>query len=68
MGGLDDVGLVMFGRWVFWGGVGLVLDGMFCWFKVVPGTCLVESKGLGWYSYSLGNKWVVSGWFGVVLG
>ena len=67
MVGLDDVGLVMFGRWEVWGGVGLVLVGTFCWFKVVPGTCLVESKGLGWYLYSLGNKWVVSGWFGVEL-
>ena len=45
MGGLDDIGLVMFGRWVVW----LVLGGMFCWFKVVPGTCLVERMGIGWY-------------------
>ena len=45
MGGLDDVGLAMFGRLVVWGGVGLVLGGKFCWFKVVTGTCLVKVRG-----------------------
>ena len=33
--------------------------------------CLVESKELGWYLDGLDNKlvvWVVSMWFGVVLG
>ena len=38
---------------------------------MVPGTGLVESKELGWYLDGLGNKlvvWVVSVWFGVVLG
>ena len=54
-----------------WGGVGLVLGGTFGWFTVVPGTGLVESKGLGWHWVGLGNKWVVwvvSVWFGIVLG
>ena len=53
------------------GGVGLILGGTFGWFTVVPGTCLMESKELGWYLDGLGNKlmlWVVSVWFGVVLG
>ena len=59
MGGLGDFGVVMFGRLVFWGGVGLVLGGTFGWFTVVPGTGLMESKGLGWYWVGLGNKWVV---------
>ena len=71
MGGLDDVGVVMFGRWVIWGGVGLVLGGTFGWFTVVPGTGLMESKGFGWYWVGLGIKWVVwvvSVWFEVVPG
>ena len=53
------------------GGVGLISGGTFGWFTVVPGTGLVESKELGWYLDGLGNKlvvWVVSVWFGVVLG
>ena len=53
------------------GGVGLILGGTFGWFTVVPGTGLVESKELGWYLDDLGNKlvvWVVSVWFGIVLG
>ena len=53
------------------GGVGLILGGTFGWFMLVPGYGLVESKELGWYLDSLGNKlvvWVVSVWFGVVLG
>ena len=53
------------------GGVGLILGGTFGLFTVVPGTGLVESKELGWYLVGLGNKfvvWVVSVWFGVVLG
>ena len=29
MGGLGRIGVVMFGRWVFWGGIGLVLGGTF---------------------------------------
>ena len=45
MGGLSGVGVVIFGRWVVWGGVGLVLGGTFGWFMVIPGTGLVESKG-----------------------
>ena len=68
MGGLGGIGVVMFGRWVVWVGVGLVLGGTFCWFTVVR-TGLVESKG--WYWVGLGNKWVVwvvSVWFGVVFG
>ena len=70
MGGLGGIRVVMFGRWVVWDGVGLVLGGTFCWFTVVR-TGFVESKGLGWYSVGLGNKWVVwvvSVWFGVVCG
>ena len=53
------------------GCVGLILGGTFGWFTVVPGTGLVESKKLGWYLDGLGNKlvvWVVSVWFGSVLG
>ena len=53
------------------GGVGLILGGTFGWFTVEPGTALGESKELGWYLDGLGNKlmvWVVSVWFGVVLG
>ena len=74
-------GLVRFGRWVVWVVLGwlclvdgwfvLVLGGIFCWFTMVPGTGLVESKGLGWYLVGLGNKWVVwvvSVWFGVIFG
>ena len=38
--------MVIFGRWVVWGGVGLVLGGTFGWFMVIPGTGLLESKGL----------------------
>ena len=71
MGGLGGVGVFMFGRWVVWEDVGLVLGGTFCWFTVVPGTGLAESKGLGWYWVGLGNKWVVwvvSVWFRVVFG
>ena len=55
MGGLGGIGVVMFGRWVVWVGVGLVLGGTFCWFTMVR-TGLVESKGLGWYWVGLGNK------------
>ena len=62
MGGLGGVGVVMFGRWVVWVALGLFLGGTFGRFTVVPGTGLVESKGLGWYWVGLGNKWV--GWFG----
>ena len=29
MGGLGGIGVVMFGRWVVWVGVGLVLGGTF---------------------------------------
>ena len=71
MGGLGGVGVVMLGRWVVWGGVGLVLGRTFGWSTVVPGTGLVESKGLGLYWVGLMNKWVVwvvNVWFGVVLG
>ena len=53
------------------GGVGLILGGTFGWFTVVLGTGLVESKELGWHLDGSGNKlvvWVVSVWFGVVLG
>ena len=53
------------------GGIGLILGGTFGWFTVVPWTGLVESKALGWYLDCLGNKlvvWVVSVWFGLVLG
>ena len=46
MGGLSGVGVVIFGRSVVWGGFGLVLGGTFGWFTVIPGTGLVESKGL----------------------
>ena len=28
MGGLSGVGVVIFGRWVVWGGVGLVFGGL----------------------------------------
>ena len=49
MGGSGGVGLVVFSRWVGWGGIGLVLGGTFGWFTVEPGAGLVESKGLGWY-------------------
>ena len=47
------------------------LGGTFSWFTVVHGTVLLESKELGWYLDGLGTKlvvWVVSEWFGVVLG
>ena len=57
--------LVRFGRWVVWvalgwlclvdGWFGLVLGGTFGRFTVLPGTGLVESKGLGWYWVGLGN-------------
>ena len=46
MGGLSGVGVVIFGRWVVWGGVGLVLVVTFGCFTVIPEAGLVESKGL----------------------
>ena len=53
------------------GGVGLILGGTVGWFTLATGTVLVESKAVEWYLDGLGNKlvvWVVSVWFGVVLG
>ena len=44
-GVLGGVVVVMFGRWVVWGGVGLGLGGTYGWFTVEPGTGLVKSKG-----------------------
>ena len=69
MGGLGGIGVVMFGRWVVWVVVGLVLGGTF--YLVYGGTDWFGGKGLGWYWVGLGNKWVVwvvSVWFGVVFG
>ena len=47
--------MVMFGRWVVWVGIGLVLGGTFCWFTVVL-TGLVERGYDG-----IGLVWGISG-------
>ena len=60
-GWVECNGLVKFGRWVVWGGVGLVLGGTFGWFWVVLLAGLRWYLGLVWWKVRCFDG---IGWFG----